>query len=61
MTRLDKFHALFPNAKIENGVPLPFPCELDTTLFPIGQEECSRAVGGNCLECAERFWSQEIE
>lgn len=61
MTRLDKFRTLFPNAKIENGVPLPFPCELDTTLFPEGQEECDRAVGGSCFECAKAFWVQEVE
>lgn len=61
MTLLDKFRDLFPNAKIENGVPAPFPCELDKTLFPMGQEECGRAVGGSCLECAERFWAQEVE
>lgn len=61
MTLLDKFRALFPNAKIEDSVPVPFPCELDTTLFPAGQEECERAVDGDCLECAQRFWSQEVK
>ena len=61
MLLLNKFLELFPNAKIEYGVPLPFPCELDTTLFPAWQEECDRAVDGDCLECAQRFWSQEVE
>ena len=47
-TRAEKFKRLFPNNSVEN---------LCIKFFDTSIKKCE----GNCLECIEKFWNEEVE
>ncbi len=51
-TRQDRFLKMFPNAKIDNGVVVICPKNVETTL---------RCGVKDCGECRKEYWLAEVE
>ncbi len=52
-TRQSEFLKMFPNAKIDNGVVVICPKNVEATL------RCSGAE--NCRKCSEEYWLMEVD
>lgn len=57
-TRQSEFLKLFPNAELDyQGVIIVDPCDIDKTMHG-KDEDC---YNGNCDDCRNEFWMQEVE
>lgn len=55
-TRQSEFLKMFPNAEVNNrGVLTVCPHKLDVTF------DASECTNVTCMECRQRYWTQEVE